>query len=364
MPRREAVAIALGGCDFGNSGVSVFAQALLPRLVDNFRSQGRDVIVLGTALERASAGLTETPGRVLPALLNVPGLSAGFSLALAGDAARRQGAGVLYLPCANRRIAGVSPIPVVGTVHDLAQFHVRAKYGLLVPLLRRLRLVTAVSRATADDIVKYAGVPRERIRVIPNGISMTQPALGSVPPARPYFLCAARLEHPGKNHLRLVEAFAHSRALRTHDLVLSGADWGAQALIVAKLAELGIADRVQLLGFIGRNEFAVTMGNCDAVVAPGLCEGFGLPAAEGMLCGKVVVASNAGSLPEVVGDMGVLFDPLDTDAMTSALDRAVSDQQLRERCRSGGPLRAGRFSWDSAARDTASALEEALHAAA
>ncbi|HEX4448749.1 MAG TPA: glycosyltransferase family 1 protein [Polyangiaceae bacterium] len=370
---RRAVAIALAGCDLGNSGLSVFAESMIPRFIDRLRAGGIDPIVLGTARERRAAGLDDAPGPTLPSLADSAGPSAALSLAGISSVARLAGADLLYLPCANRRIVGLGTIPVIGTVHDLAQFHVAAKYGplrqiyvkrVLVPLLRRLRIVTTVSQATADDVLKYAGVPLSRIRVIPNGIAISPPARTALAQPGPYFLYPARLEHPGKNHLRVLGAFARSSTRETHSLILSGAEWGAGPLIRARAEALGISARVHVIGFVGRDEFARLMGGADAIIAAGLHEGFGLPAAEALACGVVVAASCTGSLPEVVGDMGVFFDPLDEDSIARALERAAGDEELRDRCRRLGPVCAARFSWDHSASKLAGAVEEVLRAAA
>ena len=367
------IAVSLAGCDQGNSGVSVFAAALLPRLIRDLRARGVETFVLGTDVERAAAGLADAPGPRLPPLLDRPALSAAFVLALVAPIARAHGARVLYLPCANRRIVAVGGVRVAGTVHDLAQLHVANKYGpvrqvyiehLLVPLLRRLSVVTAVSQATADDVVKLAHVPAARVRVIRNGVSLGAPASATAPAGRPYLLYPARLEHPGKNHVRLLEGFARARVRGTHDLVFSGAEWGAGDRIRETIASLGLGDRVRLAGFVDRDAFTSLLVGADAVVAAGLLEGFGLPAAEALACGKVVAASSTGSLPEVVGDLGALFDPLDVDAIAAALDRAAYDEPLRARCASRGPTRAAQFSWDAAATATGNALCEVLHAAA
>lgn len=371
---RRTVAISLAGCDFGESGVSVFAKALLPRLTRALAARGVDVLVLGTSRERSAAGLALARGPTLPKALERPALSAAFALALAATVARAHGADLLYLPCANRRIVALSGIPVAGTVHDLAQFHVAQKYGalrqvyierVLTPLLRKLDVVTAVSQATADDVVRFAHVEPSRIRVIRNGVSLgDRTAAGDAPVGRPYFFYPARLEHPGKNHVRLLQAFASARVATTHALVLSGADWGAAELIEATARTLGIADRVRMVGFVDRDAFTALLGGADAVVAAGLLEGFGLPAAEALACGKVVAASNTGSLPEVVGELGALFDPLDVASIAAALDRAASDDALRARCAAEGPVRAEQFSWDTAATATSDALCEVLDAAA
>ena len=368
---KRRVAVTLAGCDLGTSGVSVFVQAIMPRLRDRLAEKATSLVVLGTAREREAAGLEDSEGPTLPAALDRPAASAAFTLLGASSLARVLGASVLYLPCANRRVVGLRAIPSVGTVHDLAQFHVSSKYGavrqvyvrnVLSPLLRALSMVTAVSQATADDVVRFAQVPLERIRVVPNGVTLGRAE--SRVTSRPYLLYPSRLEHPGKNHVRLLEAFARSRARATHRLVFSGAEWGAGPRIDEAIRALGLTDVVDLLGFISRDELTTRMANADAVIVAGLFEGFGLPAAEALALGRPVAASSTGSLPEVVGALGALFDPSDTASMAAALDRVVEDGELRARCLAEGPTYVERFSWDRAATAIATALEEVIDAAA
>jgi glycosyltransferase involved in cell wall biosynthesis len=374
MPKNPPkVALSLAGCDLGNSGVSVFAQAVIPRLRMYLSSRGVESVVLGTARERQATSLETAPGPVLPDFLDRPAASASFTLTAAPLLARFLGASVLYLPCANRRIVGMPGVHVTGTVHDLAQFHVDAKYGLLrqiyvqrvlTPLLARMKMITAVSQATADDVERHAGVERPRLRVVLNGVTLGRSSLAPRPMETPFFLYPARLEHPGKNHVRVVEAFARSRARQTHRLVFTGADWGAEERIRGTIDGLSLGDRVEIAGFVSRDELTARMKNADAVIAAGLFEGFGLPAAEALALGRPVAASATGSLPEVVGDLGALFDPTDVDSMAAAFDRVIEDDALRARCRETGPAHASKFSWDKTASGIGDALCEVIHAAA
>lgn len=363
------IAISLAGCDFGTSGIGVFARQVVPRIALRLERSGISTLMIGTRRERAALDVSVDSGMIVPDLFDSPGASAAFCMFLLPLVARTLGADLLYLPAANRRTSALPVLKLIGTVHDLAQFHVPNKYGaarqlyisrVLTPMLRKLDVVTAVSHATASDIVRFAGVPRSRILVIPNGVAVGTPADTVRPHPGPYLLYPARLEHPGKNHLRLIEAFATSKLRKTHDLILAGADWGAGDRIRELARRLGVTDRVVIAGFVSRDRLTHLMAGAEAVIAAGLFEGFGLQAAEALALGSAVAVSNTGSLPEVVGDLGVLFDPKRVSSIAEALERVVYDDSIRSRCRAEGPRRARRYSWEATADKITLALTEML----
>ncbi|MFO0755109.1 MAG: glycosyltransferase family 1 protein [Byssovorax sp.] len=369
------LAVALGGTDLGRSGIGAYARAILPRLAARAVSEGGKMLAIGTRaeLDVYREELSLAAPIVVPGLLQKPGVNALFHLAAAGQIAARAGADVLLLPAANRRTTLLSPIPTVAVVHDLAQFHVKGKYDfardiylrhLVVRTLTSATELVAVSDTTRKDMVNVLSLGEGRpgrppVRVVPNGVDharFTPPeeADPRVEAARratglrtPYLLYTARLEHPGKNHLRLLRAFARSRAAAAHELALAGADWGALPMIEAEIARLGLAGRVRILGFVADAILPGLVAGADAVIMVGLHEGFGLPALEALAAGRAVIASSTGALPEVVGDLGVMCDPHDEASIEGALDRALGDAALRERTRAHGPGRARASSWDA-----------------
>jgi glycosyltransferase involved in cell wall biosynthesis len=273
---------------------------------------------------------------------------------------------VLLLPAANRRITLVSPVPTVAVVHDVAQLSVAEKYDplrmtyvqrIVVPAFRRVGSLVAVSNATQNDLVEALGIPAEDIRVVYNGVDAdrfrprdrrdpeVEAALDTHHISRPYLLYVSRLEHPGKNHLRLVRAFGGSELAKTHDLLLVGADWGAHESIVEEAQRAGIGDRVRWLGFVDAADLPSLVALADAMIMVGLREGFGLPALEAIAAGRPVCASNTGALPEVVGPHGALCDPFDEASITRALEASVADTDLRARVRAEGPAWARARGW-------------------
>jgi N-acetylglucosaminyldiphosphoundecaprenol N-acetyl-beta-D-mannosaminyltransferase len=378
------VAIALGGTDRGVSGIGVYVRAVLPPLSARVRSGGGSLVALGTKADLdayAKDGALEIDRVELPSSVDAPAASALWHLASAGHAARRAGADVLLLPAANRRMPMLSPVPTVAVVHDLAQLRVQKKYDplrmvyvnhVLTRALHGARELVAVSGATRDDMANVLGLPRGRIRVVSNGVDVarfTPPREGDPRVARareeaalegPYLLYTARLEHPGKNHIRLLRAFAASGARASHVLALAGKDWSAERMIRGEIKSLGLEGRVRLLGFVPDDLLPGLVAGADAVVMVGLHEGFGLPALEALAAGRAVIASSSGALPEVVGPLAALCDPLDERSIAEALGRALTDASLRGRVADEGPLWASRFTWDS----TAEGLYDACRAAA
>jgi glycosyltransferase involved in cell wall biosynthesis len=161
----------------------------------------------------------------------------------------------------------------------------------------------------------------------------------------PYILMVSTLEIR-KNHAVLLRAFAKlikkDPSLR-HRLVLVGDKWIGHEAVFDLIRDLRLDDRVTHLGFFDR--LPALYGGADAFVFPSLYEGFGLPPLEAMACGVPVLAANATSLPEVIGNAGVLFDPHDVDALCDALHEVVTDRKRHDELGRRGLEQAATFSW-------------------
>ena len=295
--------------------------------------------------------------------------------------ARRRELDVLFLPAANRRVPiGVS-CPTVGTVHDFSSLHVEGKYDplrmvyikkVLPALVRRLTRVITPSECSKKDIVEYAGVPADRVHVIPHGVDRDLYHPGDPEAARrtmaerhgvdgPYIAYTSRLEHPGKNHVPLIRAFERvKRALDVpHRLVLAGSDWsGAEAIHQAAEASPFAAD-IRFLGFVPSTDLPDLYRGADVFVFPSLYEGFGMPVLEAMACGVPVACSDVSSIPEVVGDAAVLFQPTDPASIASALEGLLGDDGRRADVAERGRARADGFHWSTAAAESIRVLETA-----
>ncbi len=281
---------------------------------------------------------------------------------------------VVFLPAANRRLPLWLPCPSVGTVHDFSSMHITGKYDplrdvyikrVLPILVRRLTRVISVSESTKQDIVQYARVPAERIMVIPHGVDHDtyyprdkEESQGKVCTKYglrpPYILYISRIEHPGKNHVRLIHAFAQLKQDTdlSHQLVLVGSDW-TRAEEVHKAADATrLGDDIRLTGFVDGADLPDLYCGADLFVFPSLFEGFGMPILEAMACGVPVACSNCSSLPEVAGDAAAYFDPSDKKDIAESLRDKLLNPLERERLIEAGNLLAAQSCWFESANST------------
>ena len=219
----------------------------------------------------------------------------------------------------------------------------------------------AISQATKDDLVAHYGVPKEKIPVVYHGVEPRfRPTPDPAVPARyglpsRYFLYLGTLQ-PRKNLERLLQAYAQLSG-DVPALVLAGAKGWYFERIAAAIAALGLGERVFLPGYVPDEDVPALLTGALALVFPSLYEGFGLPVLEAMACGTPVVTANTSSLPEVVGEAGLLVDPLRVDEIAAAMQRLLADEALRAELSRRGLERAGLFSWDRCARETLAVLE-------
>jgi glycosyltransferase involved in cell wall biosynthesis len=127
--------------------------------------------------------------------------------------------------------------------------------------------------------------------------------------------------------------------------------WGCYNELVAIVQEYDLGERVTFTGFVSDEELLYFYNESTMLVLPSMSEGFGLPVVEAMACGLPVAASARNSIPEVLGDAGLLFDPTDIEDIASCISRILQDSPLRERMRTSGLARAKHYSWTRGARN-------------
>jgi glycosyltransferase involved in cell wall biosynthesis len=242
--------------------------------------------------------------------------------------------------------------PSVVTVHDLAVWRhpgafgrwTRAYVPRVVPrVVRAARRVIAVSEFTASELERVLRVPRERIRVVPNGVDPAFTPDG--PRATGDYVVAVGTLEPRKNLARAVDAAGR---LGIELRVVGAPGWGGVELRGAHVSWLGRVDDAEL---------ATQLRGARCLVYPSLYEGFGIPVLEAMACGTPVVTSRGGATEEVAGGAAVLVDPLDSADIAAGIERAGRD---RDTLVEAGLARARAFSWDETARATRTVYDEAV----
>ena len=286
----------------------------------------------------------------------------------------------LHIP-SYRRMIWQRPCPLVATIHDLAPFAVPGKYDwqrtfyakrVIPRLARRQNQIIATSENTASDIRKLLGVSPDRVKVIYNGLDHERFCPGDAAQAKarcrelfhltePFFLYVARLEHPGKNHKRLIEAFNHFKTTTTSNwqLVFAGSDWHGASQIHAAAADSPFARDILRLGFVPDEMLPELYRAADIFVYPSLFEGFGMPPLEAMACGCPVISSARGSLAEVLGSAAAYVEPESVEDMTLRMIVMASKEAIREKWRAAGIERARQFNWQKTAAATSQVHESA-----
>jgi glycosyltransferase involved in cell wall biosynthesis len=273
-----------------------------------------------------------------------------------------------------------APCPLVLTIHDIGWETFPHIYGpalrwrlsiLVRASARRAVRVICSSRYTADDVMRRYGVPEAKIRVVypgfaPSMTRVTDQAAVAGLKARygipgPYILYLGSIE-PKKGVDKLIRAYAALRRRQavSHHLVIAGKPLWLSRPILELPAALGVERDVLFLGQVPAEELPALYSGADAFAFLGLYEGFGYPPLEAMACGTPVLAARRTSLPEVVGDAGLLVDPEQADEVVQAMADLLGDPELRGELSRRGLQRARAFDPCAAAQQVAAVYEESV----
>ena len=296
--------------------------------------------------------------------------------------ARSRNWSACFFPAAHKRLPFSSPCPTVGVVHDMSPWWDRKNSEYLKTLariflpsaLRRLDHVIAVSGWIKQELIDITGIKESRIDVIPNGIDTNafyprprgEESVVLIQPfsfRRPYVLYVSRLEHPVKNHVRLIEAFGlfEEKTKHPHRLVLAGADNRGADKIKATAAASPYKTDIFFTGHFPYASLPELYSGADIVVIPSMYEGFGMGVLEAMASDVPVACARAASLPETAGHAALYFDPKSSEDMADRMVTLTSNREVSRECRRLGLEHVKSFSWDTCAsrtldiiRDTAS----------
>jgi glycosyltransferase involved in cell wall biosynthesis len=224
--------------------------------------------------------------------------------------------------------------------------------------------IITISEATRSDLVDMFKVDERKITVIYPGyddkifsssgnVKDIDEVLKKYKIPKDYILYVGTLQ-TNKNIERLVEAFGLLRRNNKvqHKLVIAGKEAFGYEGIYRAIHGLGLEDEVIITGYLPLQDLPPLMRGASVFVFPSLYEGFGLPTVEAMACGTPVITSNVSSMPEVVGDAGILVDPCNSDDIAGAMMRVISNDGLQKQMKRKGLERCKAFSWEKSTMET------------
>jgi len=286
---------------------------------------------------------------------------------------------VLHSPVSAPLYFQLSSTKSIVTVHDLTFILYPETMKSLARLywnffmkrgIQKAERVIAISQNTKADLMRYLHIPEEKIRVIPRypdrRFNEFAEEGGSAHRAREkyrlpdrYILYVGTLE-PRKNLARLIKAYAQARRDSSiiQSLVIAGKKGWLYDSIFEMVRALQIENEVIFTGFVDDEDLPALYSQADFFVYPSLYEGFGLPPLEAMACGTPVLASNTSSLPEVIGDAGILVNPNSVDEIAQGILRVLRGENLRQELREKGLERVKQFSPQRAIEATINVYRE------
>ena len=262
-------------------------------------------------------------------------------------------------------------MPVVGTIHHpitmdrridiehaktlrlkLLKWRWYSFLNMQIKVARRLDPLIVVSESTRRDVVREFGVDASKTRLVLHGIDHLQfRPMPEVKRRDDLIVACASADVPLKGLIYLIRAYA--MLLKTHpDLKLKVIGRLREGNTSDELRALGIMDKVEFVGGLTDDDITRIYNEATIAVSPSVYEGFGFPCGEAMSCGTPVIATNGGSLPEVVGDAGIVVPHSNPPALAEAIAAMLNDPEMRARYGQAGRDRIlAKFKWERAARE-------------
>ncbi len=236
----------------------------------------------------------------------------------------------------------------------------RAMYRNLTPLLLgRTKALITVSDFSRKEIASHYGYPASSICVVPNAVDgRFQPFCAEQCPreAAPYLL-AVSSPSAHKNFARMVAAFLSMEGQNEVELRIIG---DSNRIFSGSLHDVPGSRRIRMLGRLTDEELVEAYQGATAFVFPSLYEGFGIPPLEAQACGCPVIAARAASIPEVLGDSALYFDPLNVEDIAQSMQRILNDAALRQDLRRRGKANVARYCWNTSARQVSRLIDQAF----
>ena len=224
-----------------------------------------------------------------------------------------------------------------------------------VPLiLQQSKLILCNSISTANDLHIFYKVPRHKL--FPIKLGFNNKKYYPITNIRKKFFLIIGRHNPHKNLARVIQAFSIAK-INDYKLVFVGSfDIRHTPSLIKIIDQLDIRHLCVWKGWINDDEKLLLLNECQALIIASLWEGFGLPALEAMACGTPVIASERGSLPEVLGKYGYFINPFNIQSIAAAMNAIINDKKCFEKALQEGPKRAASFNWS----DTARVIEEII----
>jgi len=274
---------------------------------------------------------------------------------------------------ANQNLSFLKLRPRVVFCHDIIhQVYPRSKkYWLLSKLLyaglRKAEFIISASESTKRDLLRFHLIPEERISVVYRGLNRERFKPDSsdltnigqkyrLSPRHRYVLHVSS-ETPRKNVDGLIKAFYQLKTKHklTNLKLLKVGNPQYQRdrkRLLDLIKRLGLQEDIMFLGYVPEEDLPELYNIAELFVFPSFYEGFGLPALEAMACGTPVITSNSSSLPEIVGDTGIMVNPYNISDLAEAMHKVLGNKELRKNMISRGLKRASLFSWETSAQET------------